>query len=308
MAITNPRKAQPNTAGDRDKSDRRGKYGSWGARAGAVIVLAFCATAVAVFVRGRPSATKATNNAASSSSARGTRVNAAPAGSVSAEQSPARRDPFLLGIGAAIASEADGVALVHKHASTEGEVLEPIQVGVIVEVTNQQKQEATLSSLSVDVAVKGGWLKLVDSPPRVLDRVYVPGSDGSLRDAARLNFGGRAFATTEAPPQIQPGRTVKGWAFFLFPAGYEGKKGSECRFRVTVEDALGAKGTAEISRQLADPRSFFFESGSDSFYVPGDKADIRGLPLAVPEYLLPRFRALQSRLGSAKLRLQPPHK
>jgi hypothetical protein len=146
------------------------------------------------------------------------------------------------------------------------------------------------------------------APPRILDRVYVPSSDGSLRDAARLNFRGRAFTTAEAPPQIHPGQTVKGWAFFLFPAGYEGKNGSECRFRLTVEDALGAKETAEISRQVVDPRSFFFGSGSDSFYVAGDKGDISGLPLAVPEYLLPTFRALQSRLGSAAVRLQPVRK
>jgi hypothetical protein len=258
--------------------------------------------AVAVLPPGRPEPKPAPGSSAAP-------PRPAPTASVSEAPAAETKDPFAIGIEAAIASDPDKLALVHRYISSGTDMLWPIQVAVIIQLTNQQKRDAMLRSFSVQVRSKDGWAKLVDAPPRVLDGVYLPDADGSLRHAARLNFRSRAFTTGERPPEMRPGGMVKGWAFFLFPDGYEKPAGSQGHFRVTVEDARGAKETAEVSHELADPRSFFFGHDADPFYVMGDRVDVSGLPLAVPQYLLATFRRQQSRLGAdGGVRLQPAGK
>ena len=102
------------------------------AKAAVLLVLVVgCLVAVGVLLPRRPKPGPTANRAAPSSTAE--RPRPAPLPSASAPQEPEPKEPFRVGIEAAVASDPDKLALVHRYVSSGSDSLWPIQLGVIIQ-------------------------------------------------------------------------------------------------------------------------------------------------------------------------------
>ncbi len=131
----------------------------------------------------------------------------------------------------------------------EGEIVTPAQLGLYIEIINQQDHEALIDSYTVEAQNRSGeWFKLIrldagDGP------VFLCIED--FHKAKPLDLSNGLDRQLRDRPITAHG-TVRGWAFFELPQTIR----DNSLFRITAEDNNGASGQTANNENLSPTKDY----------------------------------------------------
>lgn len=135
-----------------------------------------------------------------------------------------------------------------------GDVVTPAQLGLFVEIVNQQGREALIDSYTIEAQNNSGkWFKLI-RVDATTSPVFLCFEGGDLHKAKPLDLinGLDRVLKDKAIPAYS---TVRGWAFFELPESIR----ESSPFRITVEDNTGA--IAQSTDDRYSPVKDYVQSG-----------------------------------------------
>jgi len=180
--------------------------------------------------------------------------------------------------------------LVYRYTSKLGELLAPVGIAIVIEVTNKRSTAVRVVDYFLDVDVNTRWIRLPNL--QALNGTdFFWANNGNLKNSTRLDFSENGFDAQARRITLQPGESVKGWTFFEWPQELREKTPRTGRFRITLEDSHGQRQTSILSEPKPGETGGSALVGGEWRVMPKEyAADLSALRILSRKDLLDGFR------------------
>jgi hypothetical protein len=200
----------------------------------------------------------------------------------------AQPDPFFLRLGPRVVAGFPG-PLMYRYHSSKGDLLAPIGLAVMVEVTNKRGVAAKVSSYLLDAAIGGSWVRLPNLHVLNPTQFYYVAFPEGLAKAARFDFRDNAF-DAQVEKTLGPGESLSGWMFFEWPRELRRVTPTIQKLRIKVENSHGESQTTVLESAPGESGESELNGGRWTSYQEQPFADLSPLEIMPHIDLLAGFR------------------
>lgn len=178
--------------------------------------------------------------------------------------------------------------LVYRYTAKPGQLLAPVGLAAVVEVTNKRPTAARVFSYVVDAPIKGQWTRL-HNLQALNPRGFFWIGNNNFKAATQLDFSDNSFDIKARDQTLQPGESIQGWIFIEWPAELRARVPDVRQLRVTIENSHGERQISTLASPTAQEAGESVIAGG-SWHVLPKAADLTGVPVMPHMDLLSSFR------------------
>lgn len=132
-----------------------------------------------------------------------------------------------------------------------GSSLKPVDVAILIEITNRQSVPATIFTYKASIQVGQRWIKMNILPPSDLNKLFWC-QDNGFKVCRAIEFLDGLFDAKANNRLLQQGESIKGWVFLSFPSEERKMPGRLGNIRFYVENSLGKGQTCYLKPKNAE--------------------------------------------------------